>query len=241
MKFDVLNRWSGQIQFTAEIECAADASTRVKMGLALKLAYSSGAVLRDADLRGAVLRGAVLRDADLRDADLSGADLSGAVLRDAVLRGADLSGADLRGAVLRGADLRGAVLRGAVLRDADLRDADLSDADLSGADLSGALIDAPPPKIEKIDAKILAAIEGGGKLYMGDWHKCETTHCRAGWAITLAGDAGAALEAKIGPAAAGALIYAMSRPEKPIPNFYATNEAALADIKACAAEQLAAP
>ena len=95
-EIEVRNRWTDRVQFTAEITCAPDTAIGVKLGLAVKWARRSGAVLR----------GAVLRDADLSDADLSGADLSGA---------------DLRGAVLSGADLRGAVLRGAVLRDADLR------------------------------------------------------------------------------------------------------------------------
>jgi hypothetical protein len=104
MKFDILNRWSGKIQFTAEIECDETASTRVKIGLAVKWAYKSGTVLRDAVLRGAVLRGAVLRGADLSGADLSDADLSGADLS-----GADLSGADLSDVDLSGADLSGAL------------------------------------------------------------------------------------------------------------------------------------
>ena len=159
---------TGRVLFEAEIECAVDAPMGVKLGLAVKVAYKSdavlgGAVLRDAVLRGAVLSGAVLRDAVLSDAVLRGAVLSGAVLRGAVLRDADLrdavlggavlrdadlsdavlsgavlSGAVLRGAVLRDAVLRGAVLSGAVLRGADLRDADLRDAVLSGAVLRDA-------------------------------------------------------------------------------------------------------
>ena len=86
IKFEIRNRWSGWVQFTAEIDCSEDASLGVKIGLAVKWAFSSGAVLRDADLSGAVLRGADLRGADLRDADLRGAVLSGAVLRGADLR-----------------------------------------------------------------------------------------------------------------------------------------------------------
>jgi len=159
-KFEVRNRWTNRIQFTAEIKCNPDASIGVKLGLAVRWGYRSGAVLSGADLsgadlsgavlrgavlggavlRGAVLRGAVLSGAVLRDADLRGADLSGAVLRDADLSGADLSGADLSGAVLSGAVLRDADLRGAVLSGAVLRDADLSGADLSGAVLSGAVL-----------------------------------------------------------------------------------------------------
>ena len=63
MKFVVNNRWSGAPQFEAEIECEENASTSIKLGLAVKLAVKSGA-----DLSGAYLSGAYL----------SGADLSGA-------------------------------------------------------------------------------------------------------------------------------------------------------------------
>ena len=104
MKFDVLNRWTGQVQFSAEIEATEDTSWRIKVGLALQWGYRSDAVLSGADLRGADLSGADLSGADLSGADLSSAVLSGADLRDAVLSGAVLSGADLRDAVLSGAD-----------------------------------------------------------------------------------------------------------------------------------------
>jgi uncharacterized protein YjbI with pentapeptide repeats len=137
-KFEIRNRWSGDVQFTAEITCSPDALPSVKLGLAVRWARKNGAVLRGADLSDADLSGAVLRGADLSDADLSGAVLRGADLSDADLSDADLSGAVLSGAVLRGADLSGAVLSGADLRGADLRGADLSDADLRGADLSDA-------------------------------------------------------------------------------------------------------
>ena len=77
--------------------------------------------------------------------------------------------------------------------------------------------------------------EAGGTLDMGSWHnadKCGTTHCRAGWAIFLAGKEGSDLEARVGPSAAGALIYLKSCPDKPIPDFYCTTDKALADIRA---------
>jgi len=128
MQFEIRNRWTGNVQFVASIECEEDAPISIKVGFAIKWAFSS-----DADLRGAVLTGADLSGADLSDADLRGADLRNAVLTGADLRGADLRGADLRNAVLSGADLTGAVLRGAVLSDAVLSDADLSGAVLSGA------------------------------------------------------------------------------------------------------------
>jgi hypothetical protein len=113
--------------------------------------------------------------------------------------------------VLRGADLRGAVLRGAVLRDAVLPFI---------------------PKIDDLDGKILAAIQAEGcSLDMKNWHSCETTHCRAGWAIHLSGAVGKTLESIYGPSTAGAFIYATCYPDMKVPDFYSPNEDALADIK----------
>ena len=163
--------------------------------------------------------------ADLRDADL----------RRAVLLGADLSGADLTGADLSGANLSRAYLRGADLSRAYLRGADLRRADLSGADLSGTAGLPAAPVIPDIDAAILAAIEADGcSLAMREWHTCGTTHCRAGWAIHLAGEAGAALEEQLGPSVAGALIYTASRPDQPVPDWFASDAQALADLRRCA-------
>lgn len=105
-----------------------------------------------------------------------------------------------------------------------------SDSDLSGSDLSGLSI----PVIKNIDAEILAACTRDGcKLEMQTWHdsECGTTHCRAGWAIHLAGKAGYDLEKQFGPDAAGSMIYAVSRPDKRVPNFYADDEAAMADLQ----------
>jgi len=239
MKFDVLNRWSGRLQFSAEIDCALDTTNGVRVGLAIRWAIAhdadlrgavlSDADLRGADLRGAVLSGAVLSGADLRDADLSGAvlsgaDLSGAVLRGAVLSGAVLSDAVLRGAVLSGADLSGAVLSGADLSGAVLSGAVLSGADLRDADLSGV------PIIPEIHAAVYAAASQPGALDMSQWH-CGTAHCRAGWVVTLAGDGGAALEFAMGTSAAAALIYLASDPTLDrVPDFYCDNATALADM-----------
>jgi len=146
------------------------------------------------------------------------------------------SGANLAYAKLEGVDLTGADLRYVDLTGANLAYAKLAYANLTGANLEGANI----PSIPNIDAAILRAIDEGGRLNMGDWHTCKTTHCRAGWAIHLAGEAGRELEKKLGPSAAGALIYAASRPNEPVPDFYATDEEALADIRAHAAKQTGA-
>ena len=182
ISFDILNRWTGKIVFTAEIDADEDTSRTVKLGLAVRVAVKA-------------------------KSDLSGADLSGAYLRGAYLSGADLRGADLRGA--------------------DLSDAYLSGADLRGADLSDA------PVIEDIHAKVYAAASQPGALDMGKWH-CGTSHCRAGWVVTLAGQPGLDLEAKIGTPAAAMAIYMASDPERwkeeRLPDFYCGNAEALADM-----------
>ncbi len=80
MKFDILNRFSGNVQFSAEIDCAEDSPISIKLGLAVKVAIKELADLQGADLQGAYLQdaylqGAYLQDANLQDADLRGADL----------------------------------------------------------------------------------------------------------------------------------------------------------------------
>ena len=161
--------------------------------------------------------------ADLSEANLSWADLSRADLSEANLSGADLSGADLSGANLSGADLSRA----------DLSGANLSRADLSGADV---------PVVADLDGQVLCAVTASPKaLDMGTWHQCETTHCRAGWAITLAGEKGRALEASVGSSAAGALIYAASRPGKPVPDFLCGDDTAMESIISDAIESVAKP
>ena len=111
IKFDVLNRYSGELQFTAEISCAADALPSIKLGLAVRWAVKNKADLRSANLSSANLRYADLSSANLRSADLSYANLRSANLRYADLSYADLSSADLRYANLSYANLSSANLR----------------------------------------------------------------------------------------------------------------------------------
>ena len=192
----------------------------------------SGANMSGADLSKADLFGANLSKADLSGANLSEATLSKANLSKADLSGADLSWADLSKANLFGANLFGANLFGATLSKANLSKADLSEANLSGADLSEAnLATFIIPRVPNLDKEILAAIEHGGKLIMSTWHTCNTAHCRAGWAIHLAGVVGTDLERQVGSSAAGALIYAVSRPRQRVPDFLATTSNALASIR----------
>ncbi len=206
-----------------------------------------GANLSEADLSGAYLSEADLSGADLSGADLSGANLSGADLRVANLSVANLSEADLSGANLSGANLSGAYLREAKLSGADLSGAYLREAKLSGADLSEAknvsskaLADNKKfwdavPMIPNIHRTLLEAINRQGcALDMAAWHSCETTHCRAGWIVVLAGNEGRKLEGQMSTAGAARAIYYKSDPDCTAPNFYCGDAEAMADIIACA-------
>ena len=109
-------------------------------------------------------------------------------------------------------------------------------ANLRGADLSGAYLPSAPI-IPDLHQRMAEATDPKGALIMDSWHTCETTHCRAGWAIHLAGNEGYALEEKVGPCVAGALIYHASTGM--VPDFFTSNADALADIKACAGKAAA--
>jgi len=227
MKFEIKSRWSMKTIFECELDVKFDNSPeKIRLGEAVK-----NAVLSGADLSGAVLRGADLRGAVLRGAVLRGAVLRGAVLRGADLIGANLIDADLRGAVLRGANLIGADLSGAVLRGANLIGANLIGANLIGADLRENLEGVP--FIKDIHQTVYnACTVSPDALDMVGWHKCETTHCRAGWVVTLAGEGGKALKFAMGTPAAAAIIYLKSDPKlEKMPDFYCSNEEALADMK----------
>ena len=70
MKYDIKNRFSGHVLFTAELGAEYESKPQsAQIGVAVKFAYKAGANLSDADLWGADLR-----DANLRGADLWGAD-----------------------------------------------------------------------------------------------------------------------------------------------------------------------
>jgi uncharacterized protein YjbI with pentapeptide repeats len=193
--------------------------------------------LSGVDLSFADLLGVNLSNADLSNADLSGADLSDASLIGANLRYANLRYANLSSANLSGANLFNVDLHGTNLSDANLCNTNLHNVNLTRSIMSRVSLQKEIPVVANIDAAILAAIEApGNALDMSSWHTCKTTHCRAGWAITLAGEAGAALENELGPATAGALIYGISRPDKPVPDFCISTAAALFDLQACAEE-----
>lgn len=87
------------------------------------------------------------------------------------------------------------------------------------------------PVILDIDKRMLDVVMQD-KLDMRRWH-CGTTHCRAGWSVVFGGAAGEALERAVGTEMAGRLIYEAST-GRVAPDFYASTEEAIADIKRCA-------
>ena len=107
----------------------------------------------------------------------------------------------------------------------------VKNAVLSGADLRENLEGVP--FIKDIHQTVYnACTVPPDALDMVGWHKCETTHCRAGWVVTLAGEGGKALEFAMGTPAAAAIIYLKSDPKlEKMPDFYCSNEEALADMK----------
>ena len=95
------------------------------------------------------------------------------------------------------------------------------------------------PKIENIHQKVYEAASNNNALNMGKWHTCNTTHCRAGWAVTLAGKEGKDLERKTNVSFAAMAIYRASSDIRVSPNmFYVSNKEALEDMKRCAEEEI---
>ncbi|MGH6784981.1 MAG: hypothetical protein ACREBP_10220, partial [Sphingomicrobium sp.] len=96
----------------------------------------------------------------------------------------------------------------------------------------------PVPVVPNIHTTIYAAASSKGALDMGQWHKCEKTHCRAGWAVALAGKPGFALERFYGGEGSGTTLAAMMIYDasdlafKINPcRFFDDNDEALADMK----------
>jgi hypothetical protein len=97
------------------------------------------------------------------------------------------------------------------------------------------------PKIPNIHQTVLRAVEKPDALKMSDWHTCNTTHCRGGWVVVLAGEPGRKLEAASSTIFAAMQIYRASSPIRVSPvRFFEKNEVAMADIKRCAEEEIAA-
>jgi hypothetical protein len=138
----------------------------------------------------------------------------------------DFDNFDLVGLQLDELDLSGCSFIGA-----NFTDAELSCAIFLGATLP---IYLNIPIIKDIHLELYKTInQEGCTLDMRSWHSeyCKTTHCRAGWVVTLTGKEG------IGTDAAAAFIYQKSDPTlERIPNWYANEEEAMADIKRLASK-----
>ncbi len=148
------------------------------------------------------------------------------------LCGANLQDADLGGVDLSNADLSDADLRGANFTDANLSHTEFRDADLTG--VKGLPVVAAVPGLE---VRILKAIENGsGRLEMSHWHgldgACGTVHCLAGWAVHFARAEVAELEGKTSTFLVGRLVYEASYPGRALPDFFASSQKALADLRA---------
>lgn len=90
----------------------------------------------------------------------------------------------------------------------------------------------PIPKIDKIHQKIYKASSAKSSLDMSSWHTCDTTHCRAGWVVHLAGKEGYILEKIFTTPLAASMIYReSSNLEVCMPDFYDTDERALDKMK----------
>ena len=103
--FEVRNRFTSKVQFTAKIEADPSVPFGIRLGLTVKWGLANKANLAGADLARA----------DLARANLAGANLAGANLAGANLAGADLARADLARADLARANLARALIKGEVV------------------------------------------------------------------------------------------------------------------------------
>lgn len=114
---------------------------------------------------------------------------------------------------------------------------DLKNASPEGSEPCSLIANAP--KIENIHQAVYEAASAPGALNMRHWHSCETTHCRAGWVVHLAGEAGYALEKRTSTLFAAMQIYRASGYEISPCRFFDSSEDALEDMRKLAEEEAA--
>lgn len=136
---------------------------------------------------------------------------------------ADLMGADLMGADLKEANLTGTNLTGAVLKCAKL----------SKNPCKGLVLGLDAPAIPNLHKKVYEAASQPHALDMVRWHSnCGTKHCWGGWIVTIAGDEGKALEEKTSTSVAASAILLATYPDmERLPDFFANDKTALAEMK----------
>ena len=204
-----LYKTNGDVAYIAEIGCDGETPDSTQKRLALRCAFANKGSLVDVDLSGACLSGQSFLNVDLTGANLSGADLKGSMMSAVNFRGANLTGADFTCALIDRTKISWAELSKIKLPD--------------GIEV---------PTITNIHQRIYDAAKAEGALDMEVVHACETTHCRAGWTIHLAGEAGYALQKAMGWSVAATLIYKKSDPDRDFAlDFITTNDKALADMK----------
>lgn len=108
--------------------------------------------------------------------------------------------------------------------------------DWSDASDANTLAPLKIPVVADLHSKIYEAASQPGALNMTNWHTCHATHCRAGWAVALAGKDGADLEDALGTVVAAMKIYDASCPDYEINpcRFFDDNQRALMDMKSLA-------
>ena len=92
------------------------------------------------------------------------------------------------------------------------------------------------PIVENIHQKVYEAANQPHGLDMNTFHSCGTKHCRAGWAIHLAGEQGYKLESHTDSVFAAMMIFKASSPSievSPV-RFFEDNATALEDMRKCA-------
>jgi uncharacterized protein YjbI with pentapeptide repeats len=174
----------------------------------------------------------------LPDLYIEGSKCDGADFAYCTLHRSSLIHSSFRGACFGGATLSGANLTRSDFTGADFTDVSFMRTEMGHAVLTDARGLGVIPRIENLDHKILSAIRSpGNELNMGRWHgtemgeACDTMHCRAGWAIHLAGRAGYDLERMHGADGAGALLYNAAG-SHPTPDWYTSEGRAMQDLEA---------
>ncbi len=129
-KFDVRDRFTNEVKFTAEIECAPDAAPSIKLGLAIVWGYRNKKDLSCANMAGANMADAYMAGANMAGANMAGANMAGANMADAYMAGANMAGANMADAYMAGANMA----------DAYMADANMAGANMAGAKWSAGII-----------------------------------------------------------------------------------------------------
>jgi hypothetical protein len=167
---------------------------------------------------------------DFHHSDLTWATFIGAKMQHAVLTVCVAQKADFTGADLTASDFFAAKLSKSDFRGADLRGVKFAASTLTWCKFNKGAMAAgweDLPEIPDLRQQILQQLENGGRLDMSAWHKCQTTHCIAGWAIVLA-------DAKFqsvrhNPALVGAGLFVRS--DGMVPNFFGSEPEAMIWLK----------